>query len=53
MKVEYVLLNGRTSTAYLDDEPEVGAWDIWHGEDKYTDNPVRIVNDDGVWRQIA
>lgn len=42
MKVDYIMLNGYTSTAYLD---ERDGW-FWIGTDKHTDAPVRVYWDD-------
>jgi len=41
-KVEYVTLNGHLSKAYTDDD-EPGEFDQWPAVDKYTDEPVTLI----------
>lgn len=49
-KIDYVLLNGFTSTAYLDEMPE--GRDILVGTDKHTDEPVTVRWTGEQWVQL-
>jgi hypothetical protein len=49
-KIEYQLLNGFTSDAYLDDEPE--GREILTGTDKHTDAPITVRWTGERWVQI-
>jgi hypothetical protein len=49
-KIEYVLLNGFTSTAYLDAMPE--GRDVLVGTDKYTDEPVTVRRTGEQWVEL-
>lgn len=52
-KVSYRMLNGRTSTAYLDTPP--GAEEVFSGENTYTDSPVHVRwdDDEAEWVEVA
>ena len=52
MKVTYTMLNGRESTAYLNDEPI--AEDTYEGTNKHSDEDVKVTwdSDDEKWVEI-
>jgi hypothetical protein len=53
VKVSYTMMNGATSTAYLDDDPRDHCLPaVFNGVDRYTDEPVTVVLIDGKWVEV-
>lgn len=51
MKINYVMRNGRVSTAYLDDQPDPNGPRT--GTDKYTEQPITVYWADTHWAEAT